>query len=289
MTIGAAASPGLAVITGAASGIGFAAALRFGRQHPLVVCDVNADRLEKASSLLQDQGIDARSVTCDVALRDSTDALAHAVRAQGEVAILFHGAGISPSMADARTILSVNFFGTANILDSLFPLTREGTVAVCIASMSGHRRGLEEIDKLLVDGNVSQLDVLVDAAHNEARAAYAISKRGVIRMVEQRALEWAREGARILSISPGVVDTPMGRAETGSGGAGNAALAVQNTPLGRIAAADEIAAIAEFLCQPAAAFMTGCDILVDGGAISGFRYHASAEARRAWDHPWSQR
>jgi NAD(P)-dependent dehydrogenase (short-subunit alcohol dehydrogenase family) len=78
----------------------------------------------------------------------------------------------------------------------------------------------------------------------------------------------------------------MGQPEAGSGGAGNAPLALKNTPLGRFASADEIAAVAEFLCQPAAGYMTGCDVLVDGGAVAGLRYHATEDARRAWDHPW---
>ena len=105
-------------------------------------------------------------------------------------------------------------------------------------------------------------------------------------MVQRFAQDWAGSGARIVSISAGVVDTPMGQLEAGSKGAGNAPLVLRNTPIGRFADADEIAAVAEFLCQPAAGYMTGCDVLVDGGAIASLRYHATEDERRAWDQPW---
>jgi NAD(P)-dependent dehydrogenase (short-subunit alcohol dehydrogenase family) len=278
----------VAVITGAGSGVGFAAALRFGRHYSLVVCDIHADRLELSLSRLRQQGIDATGVTCDVVNKESTDSLAEVAGRKGQLAAVFHCAGLSPSMADARTLLAVNYHGTSNVLDSFYPFLVSGSVAVCIASMSGHRKGLAAVDSALwaprVPGN---LDALVAAAHGQSRAAYALSKRGVMTLVEQLASHWAAKGARIVSISPGVVDTPMGQRETGSGGAGNAALALKNTPLGRYATADEIAALGEFLCQPAAGFITGCDVLIDGGAIAGFRHQATEEVRRAWDHPWT--
>jgi NAD(P)-dependent dehydrogenase (short-subunit alcohol dehydrogenase family) len=191
-------------------------------------------------------------------------------------------------MADARTLFAVNFGGTANVIDAFYPLLVPGSVAVCVASMSGYRRDLADCSEVLTAPNAPyDLDALVHAARNQVRAAYALSKRGVMTLVEQRAARWAKKGARIVSISPGVVDTPMGQRETGVSGGGSAPLALKNTPLGRYAAADEIAALAEFLCQPAAGFITGCDVLIDGGAIAGFRHEATAEARRSWDHPWA--
>jgi NAD(P)-dependent dehydrogenase (short-subunit alcohol dehydrogenase family) len=206
----------------------------------------------------------------------------------GELSAVFHCAGLSPSMADAKTLFAVNFGGTANVIDALFPLVVPGTVAVCVASMSGHRRGLGAFaDVLSAPQAPYNLDALVDAARNQARAAYALSKRGVMTLVEQHASAWARKGARIVSISPGVVDTPMGQRETGASGGGSAPLVLKNTPLARFATADEIAALAEFLCQPVAGFITGCDILIDGGAIAGFHHEATSEARHTWDHPWA--
>jgi NAD(P)-dependent dehydrogenase (short-subunit alcohol dehydrogenase family) len=280
-------TPGIVAITGAGSGIGLAAALRFGREHPLVVCDVNTESLDRTLEYLQVRGIKASGVTCDVSRLDSTEAFADAVRRQGELAVVFHAAGLSPSMADARTLLQVNYMGTANVLDSFHSLLCPGAVTICIASMSGHRRDLHTFDDLLPDPRAPGiLESLLEATRNQPGVAYALSKRGVIRMVERRARDWADKGARIVSISPGVVDTPMGRKETGSGGAGNAALVMKTTPLGRFASADEIVAVGEFLCRADAGFMTGCDVLVDGGALAGFRHHATAEARRAWDHPW---
>ena len=278
----------LAVITGAASGIGSAAAARFGCHYSLLLCDVNPERLEAIVATVRQQGVDARGVVCDVADKASVESLARTAAEQGELAALFHCAGLSPSMADARTLFAVNFGGTANVIDAFYPLLVPGSVGVCVASMSGYRRDLSDCSAVLSAPNAPyDLDALVQAARGQVRAAYALSKRGVMTLVEQRAARWARKGARIVSVSPGVVDTPMGQRETGAAGGGSAPLALKNTPLGRYATADEIAALAEFLCQPAAGFITGCDVLIDGGAIAGFRHEATEEARRAWDHPWT--
>jgi NAD(P)-dependent dehydrogenase (short-subunit alcohol dehydrogenase family) len=278
----------LAVITGAASGIGSAAATRFGRQHSLLLCDVNAERLEATVAQLLQQGVEVRGTVCDVADKASVESVARAAGEIGELSVVFHCAGLSPSMADARTLFAVNFGGTANVIDAFYPLLVPGSIAVCVASMSGHRRGLAAFDSVLSTAQAPyDLDALDRAARGQSRAAYALSKRGVMTLVEQRAAEWAKKGARIVSISPGVVDTPMGQRETGPGGGGSAALALKNTPVGRFATADEIAALAEFLSQPAAGFITGCDVLIDGGAIAGFRHDATEDARHTWDHPWA--
>jgi len=278
----------LAVITGAASGIGSAAAARFGRHYSLLLCDANPERLEAIVASVRQQGVAARGVVCDVSDKASVESLARTAGNLGELAALFHCAGLSPSMADARTLFAVNFGGTANVIDAFYPLLVPGSVGVCVASMSGYRRDLSDCSDVLSAPNAPyDLDALVQAARGQVRAAYALSKRGVMTLVEQRAARWAKKGARIVSVSPGVVDTPMGQRETGAAGGGSAPLALKNTPLGRYATADEIAALAEFLCQPAAGFITGCDVLIDGGAIAGFRHEATEEARRAWDHPWS--
>jgi NAD(P)-dependent dehydrogenase (short-subunit alcohol dehydrogenase family) len=277
----------VAVITGAGSGIGFAAARRFGRRCRLVIADVDEARLREARMRLQQEGADVRATVCDVARADDTDRLAQLAGAQGELAVMFHSAGISPSMADARTVLTVNYAGTANILQSFLPHLAHGTVTVCVSSMSAHRRGLAAYDDLLCEPlRPEAFEALVAVARGQASAAYALSKRAVVWLVQWYARDWARRGARIFSISPGVVDTPMGRRETGGGGAGNAPLALQSAAVSRLADADEIAAVAEALCQPFAAFMTGCDVPVDGGSLAGLRCHAPQDARRLWDHPW---
>jgi len=208
----------LAVITGAGSGIGSAAALRFGRQYSLLLCDVDAGRLEAIVNTLRDNGVNAHGIVCDVADNASVEAMARTARDLGEVSAVFHCAGISPSMADAKTLFAVNFSGTANVIDAIYPGIARGAVAVCVASMSGHRRGLAACADLLSAPHAPyDLEALVEAAHNESRAAYALSKRGVMTLVEQRASVWARKGARIVSISPG---------EPGTSGTPRAAIVV---------------------------------------------------------------
>ena len=139
------ATPGIVAITGAGQRhrFGVTAALQFGREHPLVVCDVKTDGLDRALERLRQGGIAASGLTCDVSRLDSTRGVRGSGAPRGSIGRRFHAAGLSPAMADARTLLKVDYIGTANVLDSFHSLLHPGAVTICIASMSGHRQELD--------------------------------------------------------------------------------------------------------------------------------------------------
>jgi NAD(P)-dependent dehydrogenase (short-subunit alcohol dehydrogenase family) len=169
-------------------------------------------------------------------------------------------------MGNAVRIMEVNMVGTVHILDSFINIAEKDTVAVCLASMSGHIAPVEEkIDKLLdnpLDNNF--LNNMEKITKDDTLFSYRIAKRGVLRLVEHRVQEWANKGARIVSISPGLVKTPQGKQvldeepEVGI-------YMVDNNPLKRIGEPDEIAGLIEFLCSEKASYITGTDIRIDGG------------------------
>jgi NAD(P)-dependent dehydrogenase (short-subunit alcohol dehydrogenase family) len=276
-------------ITGGGGGVGLAAAQRFGREQRVVLGERDPKRLDEALATLRDSGIDATGAVCDVTDQRQVEALVSDVQSAGELTVLFHTAGLSPSMGDASQILRVNYLGTAVVVDAFMSLLRPGAVFICVASMAAYRSRAVDFDSLLRDPREEGvLDALVAAAEDESRPAYALSKRGVIRICEDRAASFAEHESRILSISPGVIDTEMGRLEMAAGARGNPAAAVAVTALRRLATADEIAGMAELLAKPAASYVTGCDVLVDGGTIAGYRHHAPRDAREAWDDPWKR-
>jgi NAD(P)-dependent dehydrogenase (short-subunit alcohol dehydrogenase family) len=174
-------------------------------------------------------------------------------------------AGVSPAMADARTIFDVDLAGMARVLQAFDPLVTAGSVAVCVASMAGHlgawpAETLERLDDPL---NTPEAGLTDDPG-----TAYVLAKLGVIRLVRRTAPEWGRRGARIVSVSPGVVETPMGRLELSST-EGTSEMAT-GCALGRIGRAEEVAAVVRFLCSEQASYLTGTDVLVDGGAVAVF-------------------
>lgn len=267
----------VAIITGAAGGVGRACVRRFGERHRLVVSDVSADGLD---------GVDAVKVIGDLREPETAQRLADAV-GDDHLGAVICAAGLSPHMASSSDIFSVNLVGTARVLAAVEPLLRPGTVAVCIASISGHRIGVRGHDEAMLDPLREELEqeiAIVEGESWKPGLAYAVSKRGVIVHVERLARAWGARGARIVSISPGLIDTPMGRFEAEQAG-GNAKSLTAWSALDRAADADEIASVAEFLASPGAAYVTGCDVLVDGGTVAALAHHARAEAREAWDRP----
>jgi NAD(P)-dependent dehydrogenase (short-subunit alcohol dehydrogenase family) len=199
-------------------------------------------------------------VHCDVTDRASIDAVAAMVDRLDALVVT---AGLSPALADARSIMSVNLGGSASVLEAFDPLVREGTVGILLASLAAHMFTFGPEVLAVLDDPASAADA---GLSDDGATAYAMSKRGVIRMVRRAAPSWGARGARIVSVSPGVVDTPMGRSEIAAGH-GVEEIA-EGCSLGRAARPEELAAVITFLCSDAASYVTGTDWLVDGGSVA---------------------
>jgi NAD(P)-dependent dehydrogenase (short-subunit alcohol dehydrogenase family) len=199
-------------------------------------------------------------VDCDITDRASLDALVARVDRLDALVVT---AGLSPALAGADDIMRVNLFGTALVLEAFDPLIAQGTVVVLVASMAGHLGQLPpEVVAVLDEPASAPAAALTD----DPATAYVMSKLGVIRLVRRTAGAYGARGARIVSVSPGVVDTPMGKQETAAdNGTADVAAAAA---LGRQARPEELAEVIAFLCSSKASFVTGVDWLVDGGAVA---------------------
>jgi NAD(P)-dependent dehydrogenase (short-subunit alcohol dehydrogenase family) len=264
----------LALITGASGGIGLASARSLGVDRAVFLTDVDQQRLDDVAGSLEASGVSvAGAVAGDLADPRFIDALLEQVRAAGPIGAVVHAAGLSPALADAPAILRVNLIATEILLLGLERDLEPGTVCVLIASMAAHiaspAPAIEALcEKPLEADFEAKVLPLFDVAINPAGevqaagTAYTYSKLAVLRMAQARAAAWGKSGARIISISPGMIDTPMGRREVETNP--QSAMMVDFTPLGW-GQPDDIAQAAAFACSAKARFLTGCDIRVDGG------------------------
>lgn len=261
------------VVTGA-GGMGEAIARRIGTGRTIVLADFDETQMQAATVRLEALGHSVFALRTDIANEGDVDAFVHAAADRGVVRSVVHTAGVSPVQATAAQIVAVDVVGTARLLDAFLPLVVPGTAAVCIASMAAAIMPVaDDVVRAFATTPTNQLAALpaLDSASLDPGIAYALAKRANQARVEAASIAWGRRGGRVVSLSPGVIATPMGRAELAGASGDFMRSMVAASGAGRLGTPDDIAAVVEFLLSPAASFITGTDIRVDGGAVAAFR------------------
>lgn len=260
-----AADLGATVITGAAGGMGRACAERFaapGRR--MILCDLREESLGEAAEAAKGLGAQVSLLGGDISDPGFPGAVLDRL-GDDRIGALIHTAGLSPTMAAAERILEVNLFATRRLVDGLRERMAPGGSMVLISSCSAYMipQGAfaAELKEWLDSGATEALRAVTPGPE----MAYPASKRGVIALVGHEAAAFGAAGVRINSIAPGFIDTAMSRAEMEV--SEQMVAMIGQVPLGRLGDADEIAKVAEFLCSPAASYVSGCDIKVDGGIL----------------------
>jgi NAD(P)-dependent dehydrogenase (short-subunit alcohol dehydrogenase family) len=258
------------VITGT-GGMGLACARRLGSGHQLVLAEEEQPRLDAVVHGFREEGYDVYGRQLDVSSPESVEDLATFVAGCGPLATFVHTAGLSPTMASGERILAVNLRGTALLIDAFGRLAGEGSVGVFIASMAGHlwpvdpdwerSVALAATDEVIA---ATGLDKEVDP-----ETAYAVSKRGAMVRVVAAARAWGLKGARIVSVSPGIIATSMGHQEMAAQPIMGEMM--KGSPVPRFGTASEVAEAVAWLAGPGAAFITGTDLLIDGGVAATMR------------------
>ena len=275
--------PEVVVVIGAGS-IGQAIARRVSPGRHVVLADIRSEQAEAAATVLADAGFDVSTTVVDVSSRESVEALAAQAAAYGPIWGLIHAAGVSPSQAAPATILRVDLYGTALVLEVFGEVIAAGGSAVVISSQSGHRLPAltPEEDRALATTPVEDLLALPLVAADrvtDSLQAYQVAKRGNVLRVQAEAVRWGRRGARVNAISPGIVMTPLARDElTGPRGEGYRQM-IERSPSGRAGTPDEVAEIGALLMGGGGSFVTGSDILMDGGVTAAYWYGDLAPSR----------
>ena len=264
------------VLIGAGS-IGQAIARRVGAGKHVLLADLRQENADAAAKTMKDAGFSVNTATVDVSSRTSVLTLVEKATSMGEISGVIHAAGVSPSQASPETILKVDLYGTALVLEQFGNVIAPGGSCVVIASQSGHRLPplTTEQNMALATTPVEELlnlpmlqpDQVTDPLH-----AYQISKRGNSLRVMAEAVRWGKRGARVNTISPGIIITPLANDELkGPRGEGYRRM-IELCPAGRAGTPDEVGNVAALLMGADGAFITGSDFLMDGGVTAAYWY-----------------
>jgi NAD(P)-dependent dehydrogenase (short-subunit alcohol dehydrogenase family) len=257
--------------------IGQAIARRVSVGKHVLLADLREENAAAAARTLSEAGFDVSTTTVDIASRDSIRKLVALAASTGLVTGLVHAAGVSPTQATPATILQVDLYGTAVLLEEFGNVIAHGGAAVVISSQSGHRLGAltPEQDKALAltpADELLALPMLQPEVVTDPLNAYQLSKRGNALRVMAEAVRWGKRGARVNAISPGIIFTPLAKDEfDGPRGPGYRRM-VELSAAGRVGTPDEVANVAALLMGPDGGFITGSDFLMDGGVTASYRF-----------------
>jgi NAD(P)-dependent dehydrogenase (short-subunit alcohol dehydrogenase family) len=260
------------VITGGGSGMGLATAKMLGNEHYIIIAGRNLNKLEKAIEELRDVKIEAEYFVCDISNRASVDALANRAKEIGVIHSVIHAAGMSPSMGEAQVIIDANALGTININEAFFEVMESGSCLIDVSSMSGYLVPGFLMPNRIYKYSLTNKDLFIRKMMTRVNLfpkrlrsamAYAFSKNFVIWYAKTDAVKFGEKGIRILSISPGSFETPMGELEKDSMEKYTRQSAIKRQ--GRV---EEIASLFAFCVSSKASYLTGIDILCDGGCIA---------------------
>ena len=264
------------ILTGAGQ-IGMAIARRVGYGKKIVVGDKNLENSKVIAKIMEDAGFDVLPVATDISSRESILSLITEAQKYGEIEMLINSAGVSPSQAPIEVILKVDLYGTAVLLEEVGKVIKTGGVGVTISSQSGYRMPAlsAEVDEQLAvtpTEELLKLEVLQPENIKDPLHAYQMAKRCNGKRVMSEAVKWGAKGARVNSISPGIVVTPLAIDEFNGPRGDFYKNMFAKCPAGRPGTADEVANVAELLMGDKGAFITGADFLIDGGATASFFY-----------------
>ena len=262
----------ICVITGGGSGMGLATARILGKEHYIIICGRTVKKLEGAVEELQSEGIEVEAFPCDVSDYESVIKLAKHAREMGQIASVIHAAGMSPHMGNAFEIMKVNAIGTINVNNAFFDVMESGSCIIDVSSISAYL-----IPKMVMPVRKYKYSVInpdiffkkmmsglkIYPKKVRAGLAYGISKHFVIWFAKQDAARFGQKGIRVLSVSPGNFETPMGELEKVE-----ADKFTKFSAIKRFGHVEEIASLFAYCVSEGAGYLTGVDILCDGGVVA---------------------
>ena len=264
------------ILTGAGQ-IGMAIARRMGYGKKIVIGDKKPENAQAIAKIMNDAGFDVEAMEMDLSSRESIKNLIAKAQGYGDISMLVNAAGVSTSQAPIEAILKVDLYGTAVLLEEVGKVIKEGGVGVTISSQSGHRMPAltpEEDEQLACTPTeeLLKLDILQPENIKDTLHAYQMAKRCNEKRVMAESVKWGEKGARINSISPGIIVTSLAIDEFNGPRGDFYKNMFAKCPAGRPGTADEVANVAELLMSDKGAFITGADFLIDGGATASYFY-----------------
>lgn len=260
------------VITGGGSGMGLATARLMGKDNYIIICGRSVKKLENAVIELQSEGIEIEAFACDVSDYKSVEKLANHAKETGRIQAVIHAAGMSPHMGDAKQIMEANALGTININNAFYKVMEEGSCIIDVSSMSAYLTPKLVMPVRLYKYSVQDPELFikkimkwVNLFPSKVRGgvSYGISKHFVIWFAKQDAARFGKKGVRVISVSPGNFETPMGELEKEEADTFTKYCAIK-----RFGHVDEIASLFAYCASPSAGYLTGVDILCDGGLVA---------------------